>query len=403
MSEYSDSARDSAVPLEVNSERYPPERSDTEQATIRVGLPLRNKVSILQAHGRTRSIPAYSPQICSICNQAFEEGQPELSIHLRHHLDEFYERKGGHRCNVCMITFTHEQDLLMHYRSAASGHCGLKFPHLEPCSGHHPKSHDTGQNNWDEFRYCVMLRQWEQSQLQAFRSELDVLIKARQIQNVEVYSLENCYCPSYTTQLSGLESLKTFASAPCDEDTERGRDITGLLQRLRLINSRSKAQGRWSVAKGAEFRRNRKLDRALLDPTSECDIPKVTVLLRRGAQPNIDVLNTAITKNQEELVGLFLKHGANVNSKSDPPLVNAICAGKVEIVKMLLIHGANVKGWNQASRLASVEMLLRVAAEPELQSKIPSVPRFNGFANTKGQYIRQICDLLMAYEVYGPD
>lgn len=96
---------------------------------IETELPVRNKISVIQAHGRAKTIPAYDPQYCCICNQILELDETDLGLHLRRHLDEFYEREGGHRCDIFHATSTHKVDLKTHLRSAATRHCGFYFHH----------------------------------------------------------------------------------------------------------------------------------------------------------------------------------------------------------------------------------------------------------------------------------
>ena len=75
-----------------------------------------------------------------------------------------------------------------------------------------------------------------------------------------------------------------------------------------------------------------------------------------------DALSDAASAEQEEIVELLLRHGANVNLFDDciePPIISAVYTGNFNITKMLLQHGADVECTNIdgfTPLLAAVEM-----------------------------------------------
>ena len=75
-----------------------------------------------------------------------------------------------------------------------------------------------------------------------------------------------------------------------------------------------------------------------------------------------DALSDAASAEQEEIVELLLRHGANVNFYDDriePPIIAAVYTGNFNITKMLLQHGADVECTNIVGftpLLAAVEM-----------------------------------------------
>ena len=106
--------------------------------------------------------------LCNICRQPFNtDNLQSLHSHLNDHFRGF---NTVNRCNECGIDFIEKADLDKHRISAATGHCGFKFHHTEPCTGHHPPGEDHIKL-WDRIRH------WQQCQLQSFIDRVDELSK----------------------------------------------------------------------------------------------------------------------------------------------------------------------------------------------------------------------------------
>jgi hypothetical protein len=92
----------------------------------------------------------------------------------------------------------------------------------------------------DCFRLCTKLRHWEQSQLQAYLSEINDLIAARKSRKLERWSVGALMRGSRQSFRSLAISVNTYASAPVDVPTDSDRyDIGGLQARLRQMSLRN--------------------------------------------------------------------------------------------------------------------------------------------------------------------
>lgn len=331
------------------------------------------------------------PMACTMCSDAFEDDPDELLKHLRRHLDEL---KGEFRCHECFIGFVHKEDLVRHQQCAAEGNCGFNFPHLQPCTGHHPPNTSTA---WidnipdaDTFRLCTKLRHWEQSQLRAYVSEVNSLIAARKNPRFERWSVGHIMRQSRS---SFRVSVNTYASAPCDVDEEGKHDIGGLQQRLRQMSLKKTATSlkdiirkqRVSGASTSEAPPGT-VSKQLANAIARGHLPRAERLLREESQQKAinyadntltaqalwshDVITPLIAKHRflEEYYGIctechidsstfstglskitmLIKHGARVNQSGGLcgyPLNSAAWMGKADVVKYLLSEGAHAESW----------------------------------------------------------
>lgn len=189
---------------------------------------------------------------CTMCSDTFEDDPDELLVHLRRHLEEL---KGEFRCHECFIGFVHKEDLERHKQAAAQGNCGFNFPHVRPCTGHHPPTSSSSAwvNNIpdsDSFRLCNKLRHWEQSQLSAYVSEVNSLIASRKERKFERWSVGEIMRASRN---SFRVSVNTYASAPCDVDEDGKHDIGGLQQRLRQMSLKKAGTSLKSIIRKQRF------------------------------------------------------------------------------------------------------------------------------------------------------
>mgnify|MGYP005750341113 FL=1 len=85
----------------------------------------------------------------------------------------------------------------------------------------------------------------------------------------------------------------------------------------------------------------KELDDSLIQ-AADCDVKSARELLAAGANPNGMPLIMAIQCGAEDIVSLFIKAGADLNSSySDTtPLIRAVTAGFPNIVKLLIVNGA---------------------------------------------------------------
>lgn len=125
---------------------------------------LPSKVSVIYKPGRSMMVPIRTPTLCVFCDEPFPGDEAALMEHLRQHLDDL-RGKRPHQCEACNVGFVTKADLDKHLWSAGNlAHCGFRFDHLQPCTGHHPspKGHpDPAFTDHDSFRLCEQLRHWE--------------------------------------------------------------------------------------------------------------------------------------------------------------------------------------------------------------------------------------------------
>ena len=326
--------------------------------------PVLSRKSAILRHGSVHIYATDAPQWCSMCEESFQTDDRALLKHLRMHLDQFYERNVENRCDLCEVSFTHKSDLQRHQQCASDGKCGFGFHHLEPCTGHHPPQRSSGQSDWDAFRYCIALRNWEQAQLQTYSASVNDLMATRATQDADMYSLEVCRRTSRDTLLSLPSTVGTSASAPCDQGADGKRDTRGLQQRLRAMSLRNPSRrARAEVPPANRVEVSCGPSEALPAAVQAGDLAKVKVLLKLGADPLIrskecgeqnlpgepcvtSALSLAITLENTKLLGLFLEHGAgvdqHVSSQASSLLTYAAGARKVKSLRLLL--ESRVKG-----------------------------------------------------------
>lgn len=330
------------------------------------------------------------PMACTMCSDAFEDDPDELLLHLRRHLEEF---KGEFRCHECFIGFVHKEDLVSHLNSAANGHCGFNFPHVKPCTGHHPPSNTPWTDNIpdsDSFRLCNKLRHWEQSQLHAYVSEINNLVAARKNRKFERWSVGHIMRGSRNSFRSMAISVNTYASAPCDVDEEDKHDIGGLQQRLRQMSLKKAGTSLKSIIRkqrvpgppSAPDPPPGTINKHLAQAISRGYLPRAERLLREFTQQTaVQHANPTLTTEalwghsyiasriaehriQENLTGtcshcrisnaafetglgkirMLVQHGADVNQGGGLcgfPICTAAWMGKADVVKHLLYKGAN--------------------------------------------------------------
>lgn len=322
---------------------------------------------------------------CTMCSDTFEDDPDKLLLHLRKHLEEL---KGEYRCHECFIGFVHKEDLDRHKQAAAKGNCGFNFPHVRPCTGHHPPTTSAWVNNIpdsDSFRLCNKLRHWEQSQLSAYVSEVNSLIASRKERKFERWSVGQVIRDSRS---SFRVSVNTYASAPCDADDDGKHDIGGLQQRLRQMTLKKAGTSLKSIIRkqrvpGPEHS-PAVLNKQLLQAISRGLLPRAERLLQAGAQQR-DVQLADPTVTAEALWGqsyiqpriaahrtseafdgecsvckihsstfesglgkikMLIAHGADPNQPGGLcgfPLNTAAWMGKADVVKYLLYKGAKLE------------------------------------------------------------
>ena len=353
--------------------------------------PRNRHMSVVQRHGRTRLLTFRPRLFCAFCEVPFEHILEDLMCHLRRHLDAL---KGSHLCEHCHAEFVHQQDLVMHRRAAAKGNCGFTFRHKTPCTGHHsPEADDpsAGLSDWDGFRLCMQLRDWEQSQLRAYMQSISDLVSVRQqdSNDADSHSIEVLYNKSRESLAGFAISLKTLGSAPGDElTTDTGLDARGLRGRLRIMSLRNSGfrQGGFKLVKDwakdspgvcpvdaralynlagtesvEEIKMARKSGLAIDKPlkgcstvlcyaTSENNLPAVKTLLYCGANANMRcethdaILGGAATHATQPLIDLLINHGADINlgSPCQTPLCRALRQERCGIIWLLLRNGAKL-------------------------------------------------------------
>lgn len=142
--------------------------------TVKLILPIRPlPIKALRKSGAAR-LPrdmAHNP-LCPLCRKPFGSTVAEVRNHVGRHMTEL---ESEHVCKECGdIGFVHLADLEHHQRCAANGNCGFHFEHLFQCTGHHPPDEfDELLGDKDRPALRDRLWQWEQSQLHAFKLQVD--------------------------------------------------------------------------------------------------------------------------------------------------------------------------------------------------------------------------------------
>ncbi len=133
-------------------------------------------------------------------------------------------------------------------------------------------------------------------------------------------------------------------------------------------------------------------ERDLLDSITKKDIPFINYLLESGVDANcscdiamtdgITPLFYAAEDNTVDIAKILLRHGANIESKTEygaTPLFHAAREGNTEIIEFFIKHGANVNAINNSNEsplyyaikenvAEIVDVLLRNGANPNHQS-----------------------------------
>ncbi|KAK3707843.1 hypothetical protein LTR37_011845 [Vermiconidia calcicola] len=288
---------------DIPARHMAPSCSDTAEKYPRSRLPLEKMhTSILQRHGRAQLLSPQKVTLCAFCDLPFERMVEDILTHLRSHLDVTTR---GYPCERCKVEFAHDEDLRLHKQAAENGRCGFNFPHIDPCTGHHCVTSETTNNRLtdsDSYRLSLRLQHWEQRQLQAYLSSISELVFDQQQKHSDSYSIEVLYHQSCESLASFAISLRTQASAPCDESTTyKGRDIRGLQRRLRTISLRKRQprsnNAHTADALGATYAKQ------LSDAVSANDPDKVQQVIMGAATVNVklqisaNLLQRAITNN----------------------------------------------------------------------------------------------------------
>lgn len=251
-------------------------------------------------------VEGYEPHICLPCGRVFGDDDMLLD-HLRTHLESF---KGNHKCKKCRIGFDHEEDLQKHLDAAKRGHCGFKFPHSQPCTGHHPPTRTENLQRLpdsDCARLTYQLRNWEHAQLQAYISQINQLVSDRHKRSQNRWSAEalmRSKRESTTSFRSFAVSINSYASAPCDTPTNGKMDIDGLQKRLKNMSIREVGSSvkntilknrSASPLKGVSSSYSSSLssskpsalhDKALSTAIHRHELARATTLLTTGADPS---------------------------------------------------------------------------------------------------------------------
>ena len=394
---------------------------DDVDATALVAVPAhRAHATIVLGRGKPpQVVPGQSPLVCGVCSEVFEQDNGELLSHLRDHLDTY---RGEAYCKKCKIGFVHQADFDRHVLAARTiGHCGFPFDHQVPCNGHHAPDQDPLSKRlteWDSFRLCVQLRDWERSQLLAYIASINDLVAARNARSSVCYSVEALLRrPSRTSLSSYAISMKTLGSAPADRTADGKLDIGGLSQRLRKMSlQKSGSQLKQTVKKASSIVQAGGLNRGLYEAACAGEVARIRQLVSAGADPTavlggrcvlsaaahrapaatvqelIDLgarvdgqdivygsaLGSAAFVGNMETVTLLLAAGANPDQpggKMGSPLSSAAAKGMLSIVEVLVRHGANVNtsgGENctalisasRSGQLQVVKYLLAKGADP---------------------------------------
>lgn len=302
-------------------------------------------------------VEGYQPPICLPCGRVFGDDD-QLLDHLKTHLESF---KGNHKCKKCQIGFDHEEDLQKHLDAAKKGHCGFKFPHSQPCTGHHPPIRT---NNFERLpdsdcaRLTYQLRNWEHAQLQAYISQINQLVADRHKRSHNRWSAEALMRSnrnSITSFRSFAVSVNTYASAPCDTGANGEMDLSGLQKRLKNMSIRevgssvkNTIMGRSSAATSSKPSATH--DKALLNAIHRSDVKKANELLLTGADPSsLHRLSGNVTAaalwNHTEVQSLTVAHRLTEDIQGSCNvchLNSAMFSKGSNKVKALLAHGADV-------------------------------------------------------------
>lgn len=323
-----------------------------------------------------QTIEEWRPATCGLCGNIFEQDDSLLE-HLRKHTDSF---KGKHRCRECQVKFDHEEDLIKHLDSAKKGHCGFKFEHAQPCTGHHPPAQDGNNINIlpdsDAFRLCYQLRDWEQAQLQAYIRQINELIAARDTsgKNRNRWSVEALMKRrsaanrnSSNSYQSFAISVNTYASAPCDEEDGK-MDIGGLQSRMKFLSLKELGASVKHTISGGKYHPTKPLpppqtyDKTLSRAIQRHDLKRATALLNSGDADPITLyrasgaLVSAALWDDSEIQSHIVAHRIteDIQGSCDICHMNSLAfnKGSTNRVRALLAHGAdpNAGGSNSPNK-----------------------------------------------------
>ena len=303
-------------------------------------------------------VEGYQPPICLPCGRVFGDDD-QLLDHLKTHLESF---KGNHKCKKCQIGFDHEEDLQKHLDAAKKGHCGFKFEHSQPCTGHHPPIRT---NNFERLpdsdcaRLTYQLRNWEHAQLQAYISQINQLVADRHKRSQNRWSAEALMRSnrnSITSFRSFAVSVNTYASAPCDTGANGEMDLSGLQKRLKNMSIRevgssvkNTIMGR-SGASTTSTKPSAMHDKALQTAIHRGELKKANELLTSGADPSqlhraSGNVTAAALWNHTEVQSLTVAHRLTEDIQGSCNvchLNSAMFSKGSNKVKALLAHGADV-------------------------------------------------------------
>ncbi|KAF2857223.1 hypothetical protein K470DRAFT_12001 [Piedraia hortae CBS 480.64] len=225
------------------------EKAEKEKPKKKRRTPWPHASLIHKPGAKVKQVAAPKADICIFCKATFGDELPDLLPHLRAHLDELQSEL---RCDDCQVGFVHKRDLTQHLASAdLLGHCGFNFPHTTVCRGHHPpppapppwaRRRPLNGQSWltdrDRYRMWLQLKNWEQSQLQAYVANVADIITKRNRRASVCYSIEALLRVSKGSTASYAFSIDSARSAPCDRGIDGPMDVRGLGERLEQMSLR---------------------------------------------------------------------------------------------------------------------------------------------------------------------
>ncbi|KAK5722682.1 hypothetical protein LTR15_005914 [Elasticomyces elasticus] len=346
--------RPSITTYDYSSERPRPtdkqgsqdDRAEVPATSFKPTLPVFAKQTIIQKNGKVITLSAAAPTHCVFCDLPLSSDKGILMSHLREHMDAI---RGDplHICHICNVGFVHKADLDKHKNSANFlSHCGFKFQHHQPCTGHHPPEvvSNLAFTDRDSFRLCEQLRHWEFGQLRAYIETINQLVARSNCETGTTYSVEALVKKNRGSMSSYAISVNTYGSAPCDRDTNGQLDIGGLRHRLKMMSLKGSA-------KLPQLLRTASAPKALYNAATSGDLAQIRTLVESGADPNAvfngdqSILSAAAQWANIDTVNLLIELGASVHipeRKYGSPLASAAHAGKLDVCETLLIAGASV-------------------------------------------------------------
>lgn len=313
---------------------------------------------------------------CYICGSAYGSGIEELLKHLNAHLAETRKRNV---CKKCNVAFERKADFDHHIRSVASiGECGFDFAHAEACTGHHgplPQAMRSALTDHDRFKFGILVRGWEHTQLHVHQANIQRLAEAKEkAEFLGRFSIPEGVLQQRNSLASLVYSLKSFKSEDYANAWDEDKALNDVSRKLGKLNIRAPLHlYRRKRQKNIELQ----LANAAIGPAAfRGDDAAIKLYLAQGA--NVDSLSKQADKydvtplmlaaeaGHDDIVRLLIEHGAGVNitdSRGLTPLHKACKNGRVHTVQLLIESGAAVVTADSRGQVAVVTAVLGNHAE----------------------------------------